>query len=218
MRKLLISWCRGPLNVRLFSRDIDILSNRFIDEGTIEIVPNNWMNGSKCFWPPLARPSQIKKLVLLFAEPAGNWRKYDAVIMKTTTFQKTEFHFLEEIKEEQKKLRAMFSSNFCKGKHYTELPPDCPRLPYTSPEELVSLNSYLEDTKDFSLMCKHFGPVGGSTINNVVRRILQNILSNPLTSVREHSMFEKTTDNEVEISVKTWLVYAKDREGADRIE
>ncbi|GBN16850.1 hypothetical protein AVEN_260481-1 [Araneus ventricosus] len=32
-------------------------------------------------------------------------------------------------------------------------------------------------------------------------------------SVREHSMFEKTTDHEVENSVKKWLVYAKDREG-----
>ncbi|GBO16568.1 hypothetical protein AVEN_250828-1 [Araneus ventricosus] len=30
MRKLLISWCRGPLNVRLCSRDIDILSNRLV--------------------------------------------------------------------------------------------------------------------------------------------------------------------------------------------
>ncbi|GBO17289.1 hypothetical protein AVEN_200092-1 [Araneus ventricosus] len=30
MRKLLISWCRGPLNVHLCSRDIDILSNRLV--------------------------------------------------------------------------------------------------------------------------------------------------------------------------------------------
>ncbi|GBO38823.1 hypothetical protein AVEN_155573-1 [Araneus ventricosus] len=59
------------------------------------------MNGSKYFWPPLARPSQIKKLVLLFAEPAGNWRKYDAVIMKTTrTYEKAE----------KKLKKAMFTS------------------------------------------------------------------------------------------------------------
>ncbi|GBN18104.1 hypothetical protein AVEN_116672-1 [Araneus ventricosus] len=38
------------------------------------------------------------------------------------------------------------------------------------------------------------------------------------TSVREHSMFEKTTDHDLEISVKKWLVYAKDREGAHPIE
>ncbi|GBO29530.1 hypothetical protein AVEN_122390-1, partial [Araneus ventricosus] len=37
-------------------------------------------------------------------------------------------------------------------------------------------------------------------------------------SVREHSMIEKTTDHEVENSEKKWLVYAKDREGADLIE
>ncbi|GBN39574.1 hypothetical protein AVEN_174655-1 [Araneus ventricosus] len=30
MRKLFISWCRGPLNVHLCSRDIDILSNRLV--------------------------------------------------------------------------------------------------------------------------------------------------------------------------------------------
>ncbi|GBM15739.1 hypothetical protein AVEN_262907-1 [Araneus ventricosus] len=33
MRKLLISWCRGPLNVHLCSRDIDILPNREEWEG-----------------------------------------------------------------------------------------------------------------------------------------------------------------------------------------
>ncbi|GBN95770.1 hypothetical protein AVEN_200046-1 [Araneus ventricosus] len=73
-------------------------------------------------------------------------------------FQRRVFPFLEEIKEEQKELRAMFSSNFSKGKHNTELPPDCPGLPCTSPEELVSLHSYLEDTKNFSLMFTHDKP------------------------------------------------------------
>ncbi|GBN06828.1 hypothetical protein AVEN_115956-1 [Araneus ventricosus] len=69
-------------------------------------------------------------------------------------FQQSVFHLLEEIKEEQKELRAMFASNFSKGKHNTELPPNYPRLPCTSPEELSSLNTYLEDTKNFSLMVK----------------------------------------------------------------
>ncbi|GBN13437.1 hypothetical protein AVEN_116180-1 [Araneus ventricosus] len=45
--------------------------------------------------------------------------------------------------------------------------------------------------------------------------VLYNII---VASVREHSMFEKTTDHDLENSVKKWLVYAKDREGAHPIE
>ncbi|GBM79148.1 hypothetical protein AVEN_86231-1 [Araneus ventricosus] len=40
-----------------------------------------------------------------------------------------------------------------------------------------------------------------------------NICKMLMASVREHSMFEKTTDHAVENSVKKWSVYAKDREG-----
>ncbi|GBN69645.1 hypothetical protein AVEN_254965-1 [Araneus ventricosus] len=43
-------------------------------------------------------------------------------------------------------------------------------------------------------------------------------ITSSVKSVREHSMFEKTTDHDVENIVKKWLVYAEDREGAHPIE
>ncbi|GBM56505.1 hypothetical protein AVEN_110524-1 [Araneus ventricosus] len=291
MRKLLISWCRGPLNVRLCSKDIDILSNRLVSysRNTPDELPrkprslkeiDRWKATEFRMFLLYLGPAVLKKvlpsnrynhflilhvairilcnevtirdnlsfakeLLLKFVKKSKCIYGSDFIVYNVhnlihlgddvekfgpldsfstysfenyLAFQRRVFHLLEEIKEEQKELRAMFASNFSKGKHNTELSPDCPRLPCTSPEELASLNTYLEDTKNFSLMCKHFGFVGGSTMNNVVRRILQSILSNSLTSVREHSTFEKTTDHEVENSVKKWLVYAKDREGADPIE
>lgn len=58
---------------------------KFPLEGTSEIVPQNWISGGKCFWPPVSGKARLRKLVTTFAEPAENWLSYDVVILKTTS-------------------------------------------------------------------------------------------------------------------------------------
>ncbi|CAL1291269.1 unnamed protein product, partial [Larinioides sclopetarius] len=86
--------------------------------------------------------------------------------------------------------------------------------------------------------CTYFGSFGG--YNSLVRRILTTVLTNQLSlrynwrgtggiklafqnfknviqmildSVRNHRRFESVTQHEVEMAIKKWLVYAKDRKG-----
>lgn len=57
---------------------------QFDPDGTVEIVPENWILNGKCAWPPISKPAAIKKLVTMFAEPAENWASYGFVSLKKT--------------------------------------------------------------------------------------------------------------------------------------
>ncbi|GBN98592.1 hypothetical protein AVEN_169696-1 [Araneus ventricosus] len=82
-----------------------------------------------------------------------------------------------------------------------------------------------ELSSDFSVLSEHIAGPSTSTpkfpcppleeisSQDTSKNAAAKIAASMEASVREHSMFEKTTDHEVENSVKKWLVYSKDREG-----
>ncbi|CAL1301933.1 unnamed protein product [Larinioides sclopetarius] len=153
-------------------------------------------------------------------------------------FQRKVLRLLEEIKEDQAELRAMIQSS-SKIATNSSIPEDF-TLPLNSPEELHEFNEYLLNKENFSRFCTYFGSFGGQSYNSLVRRILTTVLTNQLSlrynwrgtngiklafqnfknviqmildSVRNHRRFESVTQHEVEMAIKKWLVYAKDREG-----
>ncbi|KAF8794327.1 hypothetical protein HNY73_002318 [Argiope bruennichi] len=90
---------------------------------------------------------------------------------------------------------------------------------------------------EVALSCTYFGSFGGHTYSSLVRRILQTVMTNELNlqynwkgtggiklafqniiqmisaSVRKHKKFENVSQHEVEVTIKKWLVHAKDRDG-----
>ncbi|KAB0793053.1 hypothetical protein PPYR_12673 [Photinus pyralis] len=46
------------------------------DDGTVELVPNNWITGDSCSWPPTLDRSSLNKLVLSKTTPENSWNIY----------------------------------------------------------------------------------------------------------------------------------------------
>lgn len=65
---------------------------QFIEDGTVEAVPTNWIDGNVCYWPPLQQGrlmTAIKKL----ERHSTSWSQHLIRIFKNSTFGKLRLLF-----------------------------------------------------------------------------------------------------------------------------
>lgn len=55
----------------------------FLEEDTVEAVPQTWLNDNMCYWPPIStKSSEIKKMIKGAKVPGLNWRMFNVTIVK----------------------------------------------------------------------------------------------------------------------------------------
>lgn len=49
----------------------------FTDDKEVAVVPDNWLNGTKCaLWPPFKNSERIVKAIKAREDPGPNWAAY----------------------------------------------------------------------------------------------------------------------------------------------
>ncbi|KAG8197093.1 hypothetical protein JTE90_004358 [Oedothorax gibbosus] len=152
-------------------------------------------------------------------------------------FQDNVFELLGNLRKEMTELKHMMLPG--PRNIQRELPNECPILPLRDVEDLVRFENFLLDEEAFNTLCTNLSTIGGNSIKDCTKRVLQKVISNPLSrtcnwkgrgdklpfsgflttlkliadAVRMHKDFEKATDLEVFDTVKKWLMHSADRDG-----
>ncbi|XP_076279875.1 uncharacterized protein LOC143208866 [Lasioglossum baleicum] len=58
---------------------------QFLADGTVEAVPNSWLEGDKCYWPPVHK-SKLSNAIQQCELPQPSWEYFSVKIFKNSTF------------------------------------------------------------------------------------------------------------------------------------
>ncbi|XP_076280996.1 uncharacterized protein LOC143217812 [Lasioglossum baleicum] len=58
---------------------------QFLADGTVEAVPNSWLEDDKCYWPPVHK-SKLSNAIQQCELPQPSWEHFSVKIFKNSTF------------------------------------------------------------------------------------------------------------------------------------